>query len=236
MKIVVLNYSGNVGKTTVCVHLLAPRMRGAEVFSVESINQDAASVGLASEKIRGRQFGQLSERIMLAASAVVDVGSSNVEEFLQRMAQYEGSHEDIDLFVVPVVPERKQQADTINTLRALAKIGVPAEKVRVIFNKADPAESVDETWAPIIGLHKSEGGFELRPGAVLYANEVYERAGRVGQSISALAEDKTDHRAALAKAKSDDEKSRLATLIAVGRLAKTAVKNLDAVYDAVVTP
>ena len=35
MKIAVLNYSGNVGKTTVARHLLLPRVLGAQLVSIE---------------------------------------------------------------------------------------------------------------------------------------------------------------------------------------------------------
>ena len=38
MKIAVINFSGNVGKTTVARHLLLPRIQGAELISVESVN------------------------------------------------------------------------------------------------------------------------------------------------------------------------------------------------------
>ena len=40
MKVVVINYSGNVGKSTVARHLLSPRMNKCQVFAVESINSD----------------------------------------------------------------------------------------------------------------------------------------------------------------------------------------------------
>lgn len=40
MKIAVINFSGNVGKTTVARHLLLPRIQGAELISVESVNAD----------------------------------------------------------------------------------------------------------------------------------------------------------------------------------------------------
>ena len=38
MKIAVINFSGNVGKSTVARHLLLPRVEGADLISVESLN------------------------------------------------------------------------------------------------------------------------------------------------------------------------------------------------------
>ena len=57
MKVAVINFSGNVGKTTVARHLLAPRIAGAELIAVESINADDGQ----TQAVRGSQFGELQE-------------------------------------------------------------------------------------------------------------------------------------------------------------------------------
>jgi hypothetical protein len=105
MKIAVINFSGNVGKTTVARHLLAPRIPGAEVVAVESLNPDDTE----AQALRGRQFGELQEYMHTVDSAVVDIGASNVEDLLALMHRYQGSHEDFDCFVVPTVAPAKQQ-------------------------------------------------------------------------------------------------------------------------------
>src|SRR5688572_26141506 len=102
----------------------------APIFSIESLNVDASADGVEVERLRGRKFGELQEQLMCLDAAIVDVGASNVEEFLKLMQQYAGSHEEFDYFVVPVVKEKKQQADTVNTIRALAAIGIPRSKIR----------------------------------------------------------------------------------------------------------
>lgn len=61
MKIAVINFSGNVGKSTVARHLLFPRLRNAQLIAIESINSD----GSQDEAIRGKQFGQLQEALAL---------------------------------------------------------------------------------------------------------------------------------------------------------------------------
>ena len=40
MKVAVINFSGNVGKSTIAKHLLASRMPNAMSYSVETINAD----------------------------------------------------------------------------------------------------------------------------------------------------------------------------------------------------
>ncbi|MGB9548906.1 transcriptional regulator, partial [Vibrio harveyi] len=52
LNIAVVNNSGNVGKSTICDILLKPRLEGAQVVKVETINSD----GTNDEKISAEQF------------------------------------------------------------------------------------------------------------------------------------------------------------------------------------
>ena len=106
MKVCVLNFSGNVGKSTIAAHLLQPRLN-AQVFSVESLNVDASSDGVEVARLRGKHYNDLLQRLMKLDDAIVDVGSSNVEDFLKMMQHYADSQEEFDLFVVPVVKDGK---------------------------------------------------------------------------------------------------------------------------------
>ncbi len=49
MKVVVMNFSGNVGKSIIAQHLLQPRIENAKLISVESINSN----GINGETMRG---------------------------------------------------------------------------------------------------------------------------------------------------------------------------------------
>ena len=61
MKVCVLNFSGNVGKSTIAAHLLQPRLN-AQVFSVESLNVDASSDGVEVARLRGKHYNDLLQR------------------------------------------------------------------------------------------------------------------------------------------------------------------------------
>lgn len=230
MKVAVLNFSGNVGKTTVAGQMLKPRMGDAPIFSIESINSGADADGLNVEKMKGKKFGELVDELMPLDSAIIDVGASNVEDFLKLMQQYHGSHEEFDFFVVPVVKEKKVQADTVNTIRALQKIGVERKRIRMVFNKLEVDESASDEFAALFGLAESEKSFVVKPEAVIYANEVFERLKAVGKSLGDITADKTDYRAQLRQAKDDDEKEMCVRMVALKRLAVTANKNLDDVF------
>jgi hypothetical protein len=230
MKVAVLNFSGNVGKTTVSGHLLKPRMGNAPIYSIESINSGADADGLDVEKMKGKKFGDLVDEIMPMEAAIIDVGASNVEDFLKLMQQYAGSHEEFDYFVVPVVKEKKVQADTVNTIRSLQKLGIEKKRIRMVFNKVEVDDSVRDEFAALFGLAESEKSFVARPEAVIYSNEVFERLKAVGKSLGDITADETDYRARLRQAKDDDEKEMCVRMVALKRLAITANKNLDDVF------
>ena len=233
MKVVVMNFSGNVGKTTVAGHLLKPRMGNAPIFSIESINVDASADGLDVEKMKGKKYGDLVQELMKLDDAIVDVGASNVEEFIKLMQQYDSSHEEFDYFVIPVVKEKKQQADTINTIHALKQLGIPKHKIRVVFNKAEVDDDVEVEFESVIGYAERDKGFVANPKAVIHVNEVFERLKSVGISLGDITADPTDYRAKLREAKDDDEKDHCVRMVALKRLGVTANKNLDAAFSAI---
>lgn len=230
MKVAVINFSGNVGKTMIASHLLKMKQADAKVFSVESINTGADAEGIEVEKIRGKKFGELVDELMLLDDAIVDVGASNVEEFIKLMQQFAGSHEEFDYFVVPVVKEKKVQADTVNTIRALSALGIDRARIRVVFNKVEIDDSVEEEFAAIFGLAQLDDSFIVTRKATIYANEVFERIKAVGKSLGDIVADRTDYRAQLRTATSDEDKERLVQMIALKRLAVTAEKNMADVH------
>jgi len=228
MKVAVINFSGNVGKSTVSRHLLAPRMNNAQVIAVESINSD----GTEEEAIKGKQFGQLSEALALVDDAVVDIGASNVEDLINQMKQYRGSHEDFDFFVVPTVSKHKQQRDTISTIEALSEIGVPAKKIRLVFNMVEQDESPEVIFSGLFEYYESEKTFTLKPNAVMHANDIYGKLKGSDQTIAAILGDATDLKEQLKAAKEPEEKLRISRLIGIKRLAAGVSEELDAVFKA----
>ena len=233
MKIAVMNFSGNVGKTTIAAHLLKPRMPNARIYSVESINAGADASGVEVEKLRGKKFGSMIDAVMMLDDAVIDVGASNVEDFMKMMQQYDGSHEEIDIFVVPTVKEKKVQADTVNTVRALRALNIPAKKIRIVFNKLDVEESPSEEFPSIYGLASGEKACIVSDAATIRMNEVFERLKSHGKALGDLLEDPTDYRQKLREATEQTEKEHCVQMVALKRLSVTANENLDQVFKAI---
>jgi hypothetical protein len=228
MKVAVINFSGNVGKSTVAKHLMLPRIKGAEFVAVESINGDDNS----SEAVRGKQFGALQEHLMMLDAAVIDVGASNVEDFIKLMSQYRGSHEDFDLYVVPVVKESKQMRDTIRTIEALKAMGVKAPRIGVVFNKLETDDNLEEAFDPIFAYHESSKAFRLKPEAAIDHSELYHRLRSMNQTVDELMNDPTDWKAKLRASATPEERQQAAQMISARRLAASAKENLDAVFAA----
>lgn len=228
MKIAVINFSGNVGKTTVARHLLLPRIPGAELIAVESLNADDGQ----AHALRGRQFGELQEYLHTVDNAVVDIGASNVEELLSLMRSYHGSHEEFDCFVVPTVPPLKQQQDTIATLVDLARLGVPPSRLKLVFNMAEAGFPVEHSFIMLLAFLAEQPLAVADLACSLSSNEIYARIRGTDLGLATLARDDTDYKALIAKAQNTTEKLALARMLATRRLAMGVVPELDACFQA----
>ena len=228
MKLAVINFSGNVGKSTVTRHLLAPRLPGARVIAVESINADEGQ----EQSLRGFQFGELQEYLQAVDDVVVDIGASNVEELMRLMHRYRESHEDFDCFIVPTVPPPKQQQDTIATLVDLHAVGVQPDRIQIIFNMVDDREPLERAFHILLSF------LEQRPIALantdcrVGVNEVYARVSGMGADLAEIARDKTDYKRLIARAGDRQEKMALGQKLATRRLARGVVPELDACFAA----
>lgn len=226
-KIAVVNFSGNVGKSTLTKHLLAPRLPKCEVIQVESIN----TTNVDGEKVSGKHFKKVIEEIALHQNVVVDVGSSNVEQAFAALKDLDDAHEDFDYFVVPCVPGDKQQNDTLELLTQLQEFGIPGSKIKVILNYV-PREEVPESLFPSIVGYCSEMGIGW---ATVYYNQVFELLTKstVDQVVANL--DDVTARIKEIQAKPDEEQNKkklreLSGLRTSGRMAKGVKKHFDEIF------
>jgi len=228
MKIGVINFSGNVGKTTISRHLLSPRMNNAPIISIESINSN----GSDEVALRGEEFGAIQDQLQTTDDLVVDIGASNVEDFLKAMKKYKGAHEDFDYFVVPVVPAVKQQRDTVNTIETLAGLGIAADKIRVVFNQFEDGKSLENVFSALFGYHSDTNSFTLRPKAVVNTNEIYLLlSNSASTSISGILSNPRDFKAELKVSTDRDERTQLARMIGLRRLADGVNDDLNIVFQ-----
>ncbi len=233
MKVAIVNYCGTVGKTTIAAHMLSPRMKGAPVYAVETINETTQGFGVDTQKLKGEKYGDLYKSLLIDDDAIIDVGASNVEEFLDRMIRYEDSHEEVDYFIVPVTSGAKEQKETLKTIEALVGLGVPGDKIRVLFNRVDT--DVAEEFPAIIGYARRENNCAADRKACLYENEVYDLLGAKKLTMAAVLDDDTDYKARLKtldRVKQRSDVAHCADMIALKALSKRASRELDFVYAA----
>ncbi len=234
MKIATLNYSGSVGKTIAASHLLAPRMPGASIYSVESTNESAADLGLEADQLRGEQFGRLFRELLVLDDAIVDVGASNIEDFLDQIIKHQGAQAELDLYVLPVTPSGKAQRETIKTIRALAAIGVNPNRIRVLFNRVQ--EDVRSEFEPIFGFALQSGQFVANEHAAIFDNEVFDLLAAKRTTISDVLADDTDYRTLIRQAdKTDTEHlAHLTEMHVLQSLARPVNRQLDHVFAAII--
>ena len=181
--------------------------------------------------MRGKQFAELLESLAPLDDAVIDVGASNVEDFVNLKWELHGAHtEDFDFFVVPTVAKNKQQSDTISTIEGLANLGVPAKKMRVVFNMVEDDEKPERIFSGLIGYHAENKNFTLKPDAIIHMNELYGKLKGAEQSMGDILNDTTDLKGLLKAATEASEKIALTRRIATKRLAAGVTEELDAVY------
>ena len=230
LKIAVVNFSGNVGKSTIARHLLSPRMPHAPVVAVETINSD----GMGEVMVKGADFGRLQEELLLQDSAIVDVGASNIEQFLSLMRMYRGSHQDFDLFVVPCVPELKQQKDTIECVYALSALGVEASKICVVFNMVDVNSDLEEVFGPLLRFAQAEAKCRVDIRAAIPKNELFAWLRGLPSSIQSILDDPRDFKEEIKRAKDSVERLDLAKNLTMQRMAQGVQENLDQVFGVLI--
>lgn len=241
-RIAILSRSGNVGKTTLARLLLAPRMEDAgEIIYIETTNADKESK--EGKMVRAAQFEKVAQKIGESMSTIVDIGASNIEETMQLMKQIEGSHEDFDYILIPVIKSPKQREDSINTFVELINMGVEPERIKVVFNRVNVTESVDEEFADVIFALKKLG-IEYNENAVVYESGFFPKIHDMKITLDELfAVPMEEHKARQndlrrMKQRSKEESDELSSLtnrITLQRNALSAITNLDNVYEALFT-
>lgn len=199
MNIALLNMSGNVGKSTLAVHLVASNLENSKIISVESVNTSNAKYvkDVEVEEISASNFKDIFMELMSGQhNVILDVGASNVVKFMSEMSKFKSCIREIDLIIVPVVPIRKQMDDTIATLEWLAERGFNPEKIRVVFNGfRNEGVPFEDQYDQLLGyLEAHPNAAEVKPYIVLDENDIYTSIQRTGKTIKELAEDQTDWR------------------------------------------
>lgn len=210
-KLCIVNFSGNVGKSTFGRQVLAPRFTGATYVALETINTDNQA-GENEQALSGEQLEELMEIAVMSDRVIVDVGASNVERFIARLEEFEGTHALFDLFLVPAVPDEKQITDTIKTISTLRALGIPGEKIRLIFNKMTPRHKFPDSFGLLLDAIQGTG-VVYEPPVVFQQTDLYAKLNKeTKETVLAVANDPTDFDKARRSSPNANERVRLVHL------------------------
>lgn len=200
MRIAVLNYSGNVGKTTLARDLLKYRMRDHQIITVESVNSD----GKETLVIRGDKGDDIYTEMLLDENIILDIGSSNLESFIHSTEKESEIIDNIDLFIIPITGEKKQQADSIKTMQDILIMGVQPEQIRIIFNQVNDNVDPKELFEQVI-LAARKFKVAINTENLIFRHDLYTNGQSLEEMIST-----TDYKAKMqeAKAAGQQEKAR----------------------------
>ena len=229
LKIIVLNNSGNVGKSVVCDVLFRPRLVGCESIKIETINND----GTNEEKLSAKDIAEIFEKINDADVCVIDVGASNIEVFIQNMKKMDGAIDDLDYFFIPCTTAVKQQQDTKETIKTLIGMGVEIDKIKVIFNYFDPEITLERQYqtlfesnlVDILELKDDKNQFCIEE------SQTFDLLARTGLTYSEVLNDERDFKSLIRGTKVKEERAALSLEQMAFRFVKTFDKKLDLTFD-----
>ena len=226
LKLAVVNNSGNVGKSTICHTMLKPRLEESEIIKVETINTD----GTNDTKLSAKQFDEIIKRIDDSECTIIDVGSSNIEQFIVQMNEYQGSHDLIDYFIIPVVREAKQQTDSIQTIQTLIAMGVEPDRFKVIFNFAEKDISIEKQYAIFLANDECKK-IAGKNYSVVYENNIFNILNKTELTYDEVYNDDRDFRTLIRNAESREARQELSNLRTVKMLMNGFNSDLDIAFS-----
>ena len=230
MKVVICSLAGSVGKTTITTHLLHPRMPEAKIYTVDTTNATARDFGVEAEAYSGDEFSKIYKQIVRNDALIIDVGGSKEgKEFLAGMDWIDGQDE-IDSFIIPSMPDDKDQKAAVKTIDLLLAQGVDKNKIKVIFN-AVKKNTVDEFDYLLGALTVKQIPFSL--DATIFNNEVYDILSAHGRSLDSILNDQTDYKKIVRTAEDEDEITRASDLMVAQKAAPKVNDNLSTVYQSI---
>jgi hypothetical protein len=104
--------------------------------------------------------------------------------------------------------------------------------VRLVFNQVADDEPVQRVFETLLAYCHASKTVEPRLTACLHSNEIYSLVRGTDQSLKGLAADTTDYKQLIAQAGSANDKVALAQALAIQRLARGVLPELDACFAA----
>jgi hypothetical protein len=229
-RIIIIHFSGNVGKTTLAANLLATRIPDCKIFNVDTLNKGLNDSGIDAEKLRADQFSTVRDELFISDNVIVDVGASSAEIFTQFLKDYSDCHNDVDAFIVPIGNTAKQLDDTYETIMMLLSLGTDPAKIKPVFNMVPRNVNVVLERSEIIEWLKVNG-IVFNEKAIVYLNDFYQR-NTIGASMEDLVDDKNNYKEMIRKTTDESKRKTYILMHCLRELAGKTKENMDEVFSA----
>lgn len=226
MKIMILNSSGNVGKSTIARELFYPRLTNPLIVEVETVNKSTKDFqNFNVWKFEANDnFEDFYLKIMENENVIVDIGASNLGEFWRQMNGYEGIEMLFDYFIVPAISNDKVIADTYKTVDFLRKQGIDENKIKVIFNQVGRTVKMDFSTLLKTDLKLDEELF-------IKKSQLFSDLGLLKKSIKDIYQtDVNFYKNKILNAKTPKEKIILIKSDLANRMAHSYIKSFDYIF------
>lgn len=243
--VALINKTGNVGKTTIGSCMIAPRLPNLELMAyIENTNHIPNQLPEPVGVVYGaHEFGEVEAELLDAKmngkSAIVDFGASDFNTTIDMLSQYTALKDKVDVFIVPCTSGNKLQVDTAVTIDTLIGLGIPPEKIRVLFNQV-PLRDKPNLHRLFSGIFKLQAQTLEQHGSTFFAvedatmfqAEIFKRLSDLGVTLAEMLEDDTDYEAAILAEPNKEKKFALAGRMSIKGLADNTDKTFDRVFDA----
>jgi len=234
MKILMIHNSGNVGKSLITREVFYQNFStdNKMVLEIESRNASSSNFNMQVIRIdfdKPTALQDLTQYGIIYNDYILDIGSSEIKDFLHAIEKSREILDEFDLIVIPTIKDQKIIPDTKKTMMIIRLLGYE-EKIQVLFNRVTNPSTIEEDFESLFTWAKKEK-FNLNPH--LYFSDYTESTNDlIKQKLlsSEVLQGDTDYRALAIKyhQEGEAEKSRKASnTLLTQRIAKSL--NTDAV-------
>jgi hypothetical protein len=202
-----------------------------EVETYNSGNRPYRDMFQEYHKVPATAIEEIYAHLLENENVILDIGASNVLDFLRQFETYAGIEELFDIFVVPTTKDTKQLKDTIKTLSILNDLGVDMQKVIVVANRANMA-TLERDFRVIFNAQKDFGfrfgeEYAIREASVLSDLELFDK------TLKEIMEDETDYRPKIIETKGTNEQMKWVKLDLAKRAGRRLYENLREVFKTI---
>jgi len=230
MKQMILNSSGNCGKSTI-TGLIAPLMEDTQIIEVETVNKGNSEVkSLNVFKFKaGDNFEKLYENLMMNENVIIDIGASNLGNFWEQLAEYGSITDLIDRFIIPTTGDEKIQTDTAKVVNFLLSQDIEKDKIKVLFNRTN---DVKTDFGMLIKALKSLG-LTVDETIYLKDTQIFKELGFLRKTLDEVYHQDIKHYTALMLSEKDKQKKGVFLKSdLINRMAHKIKDDVDYIFEA----